>query len=225
MVGRGRRKSTNIAEIRLAALIVLYHDGVDLTTIDPRILAAAKTEARSSCPVFKDIEAGGEAFEAALDAAPFQMPGSAETFLRAYIEPQLAEPENAPQHVYWLTNKPAFHDLRATLPMEWLERFPQMPQEAMQPLFGIASQYRRQEELITLIDRRCGDPLVDSGKDTEDDSANAVVEYSGSSMPCFFGRQIMTTRGRSSRLIRKQSSASKTDLVGCTRRKTTTIRR
>jgi len=165
----GQRKSTNIAEILLAALIVLYRDGVDLTILDPRILAAAKTEATSSYPVFKDSEADGEAFEAALDAALFKEPGSAETFLRAYIEPQLAEPENAPQHVYWLNNKPAFHDLRATLPMEWLERFPQMPQEAMRPLFGMASQYGRREDLIALIDRRCGDPLVDSGKETEED--------------------------------------------------------
>jgi hypothetical protein len=165
----GQRKSTNIADILLAALIVLYREGVDLTTIDPRILAAAKTEATSSCPVFKDSEADGEAFEAALDAVLFKEPGSAETFLRAYIEPQLAEPENAPQRVYWLNNKPAFHDLRATLPMEWLERFPQMPQEAMRPLFGMASQFGRREELIALIDLRCGDPLVDSGKDTEGD--------------------------------------------------------
>lgn len=165
----GQRKSTNIAEILLAALIVLYRDGIDLTTIDPRILAAAKTEARSSYPAFKDSEADGEAFEAALDAALFKETGSAETFLRAYIEPQLAKPENAPQHVYWLNDKPAFHELRATLPMEWLERFPQMPQEEMRQLFGMASKYGRREDLISLIDRRCGDPLVDSGKDTEED--------------------------------------------------------
>ncbi|SFJ70269.1 hypothetical protein SAMN05216304_11234 [Bosea sp. OK403] len=166
----GQSKSTNIAEILLAALIVLYRDGVDLTTLDPRMLAAAKTEATSSYPVFKDSEADGEAFEAALDAALFKESGSAETFLRAYIEPQLAQPENAPQRVYWSDNKPAFHDLRARLPMEWLERFPQMPEEAMRPLFGMASKYGRREDLIALIDRRCGDPLLDSGKNTEDDT-------------------------------------------------------
>ncbi|WP_246232636.1 hypothetical protein [Aurantimonas aggregata] len=117
----------------------------------------------------KDSEADGEAFEAALDAALFKEPGSAETFLRAYIEPQLAEIENAPQHVYWLDEKPAFHDLRPTLPMEWLERFPQISQEAMRPLFGMASRYGRREDLVALIDRRCADPLVDSGKETEQD--------------------------------------------------------
>jgi hypothetical protein len=165
----GQRKSAHIAEILLAALIVLYRDGIDLTTIDQRILAAAKTEARSSYPVFKDSEADGEAFEAALDAALFKKPGSAETFLRAYIEPQLTGPENARQYVYWLDSKPAFHNLRATLPMEWLERFPQMPQEAIRWLFGMASKYGRREDLIALIDRRCSDPLVNSGKGTEED--------------------------------------------------------
>ena len=165
----GQRKSTQIAEILIAALIVVYRDGVDLTTIDPRILAAAKTEVTSSFPVFTDSEADGEAFEAALDAALFKEPGSAEAFLRAYIEPQLAERENAPQHVYWLDNRPAFHELRTTLPMEWLERFPHMPQEAMRTLFGMASKYGRREGLIALIDRGCVHPLVDSSKDTEED--------------------------------------------------------
>jgi hypothetical protein len=163
----GQRKSANIAEILLAAMIVLYRDGVDLTILDPRILAAAKTEAASSYPVFKGSDVEGEEFEAALDAALFKEPGSAEMFLRACIEPQLAEPENMSQRVYWLNNKPAFHDLRSTLPMEWLERFPKMPQEAMQPLFAMASHYGRREDLIALIDRRCGDPLVDSCNETE----------------------------------------------------------
>ncbi len=165
----GQGKSVNIAEILLAALIVLHRDGVDLTTIDPRILAAAKTEATASYPAFKDSDADGQAFEATLDAALFKEPESAETFLRAYIEPQLAEPENARQHVYWLNDTPAFHDLRATLPMGWLERFPQMSHDAMRSLFGMASRYGRRENLIALIDRRCSDPLVDSGEDTEED--------------------------------------------------------
>ena len=53
---------------------------------DPRILAAAKTEA-SSYPTFADGE--DEAFETVLDAALFKEPSSAESFVRSYMEQQL----------------------------------------------------------------------------------------------------------------------------------------
>lgn len=164
--GLGRRERPDIAEVLLAACVVRFRDGENLATIDKRVLAAAKSEA-SSYPAFAKGEE--EEFEAALDAALFADPGSAEAYLRAYMEQQLSATENTPQHVYWLDQKAAFQEFRATLPLEWLERFPRMPAEAARTLLGMAAKYANHDEFVALIDRRLADPVVDSGEDTDDD--------------------------------------------------------
>ena len=161
-----RREGTAIAEVLLAACIVRFRDGERLDTLDPRILAAAKTEA-SSYPALSDAEA--EAFEAALDAALFKDLGATERFVREYLEQQLAATEEVPVHVYWLDQKSAFQHLRATLPLEWLERFPQMPLGAARSLFGMAAKYGNREQLFSVIDSRLADTVVNSGNDTEAD--------------------------------------------------------
>lgn len=162
----GLRNGGAIAEVLLAACIVRFRDGDGLDAIDTRILAAAKTEA-SSYPAFADGEE--VAFEAALDAALFREPGSAETFVRSYLEQQLAATEEVPVNTSWLNHKTAFQYLRGTLPLEWLERFPQMPFEAVRSLFGMAAQYGDREQLLALIDRRLADPVIDSGEDIDAD--------------------------------------------------------
>jgi hypothetical protein len=164
--GLGRRERPDIAEVLFAACVVRFRDGESLDAIDPRILAAAKTEG-SSYPTFVDGEFA--AFEAALDAALFKEPYSAESFIRSYMEQQLTATEDVPVHVYWLDQKSAFQHLRAALPLEWLERFPQMPLEAARSLFSIAAKYGNREELLALIDRRLADPVFESGEDTEAD--------------------------------------------------------
>ena len=134
--------------------------------VDPRILAAVKTETLSY-PKFADGE--DEAFEAALDVVLFKESGSAKSFVRSYVEQRLAATEDVPIREYWLNRKPAFHHLLSSLPLEWLERFPQMPLEAARTLFSMAAKYGNRDELLALIDRRWADAVVDSGKDTEAD--------------------------------------------------------
>ncbi|MER8451701.1 hypothetical protein NKH80_25445 [Mesorhizobium sp. M0904] len=160
----GLRKRPDIAEVLLAACVVLYRDGKDLKEIDPRIVAAAKAEA-SSYPTFAEGEA--EEFEAALDAALFTADGSAEAFVRAYIEPQLVAGENHPQRCYRLDQTRAFQNLRKTLPLEWLERFPQTSFEAASTLFNMASKHGDDSELIALIDKRLADPVIENKEDPE----------------------------------------------------------
>lgn len=162
----GRRERADIALVLLAACVVRFRDGESLTTIDPRILAAAKTEA-SSYPTFINDE--DKIFETALDAALFSDSNSAEMFVRRYIEQELNATENAPTHVYWLNQKPAFQHLATTLPLEWLERFPQMPLEAARSLFSIAAKHADRKEFLELIDRRLADPVADSEENTESD--------------------------------------------------------
>lgn len=160
----GRRERPDIAEVLLAACIVQFRDGESLDAIDPRILAAATTEA-SSYPCFAEGEES--LFEAALDAALFRTPGAAEAFLREYIEAQLTATDEVPIKIYWLNQKPAFQHLRASLPLEWLERFPSLPWEGCRSLFSIAARYGDRNTLIALIDRRLSDPIPDTGADTE----------------------------------------------------------
>ncbi|WP_246688529.1 MULTISPECIES: NACHT domain-containing NTPase [unclassified Mesorhizobium] len=163
----GLRTRVDIAQVLLAACIVRFRDGDRLGGIDARILAAAKTEA-SSYPAFEDGEEA--AFEAALDDALFGEPNSAETFARDYLEQQLTATEEVPVSTSWLNHKSAFQHLRATLPLEWLERFPNMPIEAVRSLFGMAAKFGDREQFLALIDRRLADPAIDSGENTEADN-------------------------------------------------------
>lgn len=163
----GRRHGTSIAEALLAACIVRVRDGGDLDGVDPRILAAAKTEA-SSYPCFSDGEE--IEFEAKLDAALFTQTRSAESFIRDFIEPQLSMTDDAVvSNIHWLDHKSAFQDLRATLPTEWLERFPSMPLDAARSLFSVAAKYADRDALLDLIARRLADPVSDTGQDTPED--------------------------------------------------------
>jgi hypothetical protein len=162
----GRRPGLVIAEVLLAACVVRFRDGESLDAIDPAILACAKTE-MSSYPTFAEGEA--KAFEDALDAALFKSPDAAEVFVRAYLEPQLSAIDDTPTRVDWLDNKSAFQHLRATLPLEWLARYPQMPLDASRSLFGMAAKYGDKEKLAEFIDSRAGDPVSDSGQDTPED--------------------------------------------------------
>ncbi len=152
-------KGNHIAKVLFAACVVLFRDGEDLKEINSRILAAAKTEA-SSYPTFSDGEA--DEFEAAIDAALFTTDGSAEAFVRSYIEPQLSAGENHPQRCCWLDQKPSFQSMRKHLPLEWLDRFPQMSLEAARTLFAIAAKHGNRAELIALIAKRIADPFVEN---------------------------------------------------------------
>jgi hypothetical protein len=167
----GRRQGQTIAEILLAACIVRFRDGESLDAIDPAGLAAAKTE-MSSYPTFTEGEAN--AFEDALDAALFKSPSAAEAFARTYLEQQLSATDDTPACVEWLDTKSAFQHLRATLPLEWLERFPQMPLDAARSLFKIAVRYGDKEELTELIDRRATDSFSDSGQQMPDDKRRSA---------------------------------------------------
>jgi hypothetical protein len=151
----GGGKGTNSAQISLAACLVRYRDGDSLDTIDGPILAAAKTQASFHASF---AEGEQERFETVLDAALFRSPDAAEAFVRSYLEAQLAATEHAPNQVYWLDRYAAFQPLRATLPLEWLERFPQTRLEKTRALFRIAASHASHKDLLALIDRRLTDP-------------------------------------------------------------------
>jgi hypothetical protein len=162
----GRRERPDIAEVILAACVVRFRDGENFNAIDAGILTAAKTE-MASYPTFADGE--GKAFEIALDAVLFKSPDAAEAFVRTYLERQLSATDDTPTRVDWLDNKSAFQHLRATLPLEWLGRFPQMPLDAAHSLFRMAATYGDKKELVGLIDHHASDCVLEIGQDTPKD--------------------------------------------------------
>lgn len=81
--------------------------------------------------------------------------GSAERFLREYIEPQLAQSGYMTADVWLLQRDEAFSHLRPTLSIEWLARFPALAILPMDALFEIAAQYGNRYELNEIIVLRC----------------------------------------------------------------------
>lgn len=81
--------------------------------------------------------------------------GSAERFLREYIEPQLAQSGYMTADVWLLQRDEAFSHLRPTLSIEWLARFPELAILPLDSLFEIAAQYGNRYELNEIIILRC----------------------------------------------------------------------
>jgi len=90
-----------------------------------------------------------------VDSLIFSDAESSETFLRQYLEPQLANPACNHPDVWLLRGDEAFSHLRAKLSIEWLRRFPRLEFSALDSLFEIAAKYGNREYLTQLILERC----------------------------------------------------------------------
>jgi len=179
------QKGTAIAQTLLAHCIVRLRDGKQLDELAPVVLKAAATEV-ASYPTLGD---GGEmeALSAEFDRLVFLQPDGIEEFASQFIEPALTSTENVPTNIEWLENRPAFRPLRTTLPMEWLEKYPSMPYQAMRRLFEMAAKYGNRDPLIELVDRRFADPVPNSGLGSNEDQAAALRHQFWAQNAFFFG--------------------------------------
>ncbi|MEJ6783699.1 hypothetical protein [Aminobacter sp. Piv2-1] len=159
---------SEVAQVLFAHCLIRFRDGAALSDLDPAVLCVAYTES-GSWPVFKDNDAEEAEFDAALEAAVFADPATAGVFVADYIEPALSSTEDKPTNVDWLRRKPTFADFLAEQPLEWLERYPFMPVNAMETLFEMAVLHGDRARLVELIDARFLDPVADSGEDTPQD--------------------------------------------------------
>lgn len=155
------RKGTNIAEVLFAHCLVRFRGNEPLDDLDLNILQAAATEV-SLYPAI-DGEEELNAIEAALHRLVFSEPDSVVAFARAYIEPPLASKDDMRTNIDWLERKQIFQALRETLPLEWLQRYPNMPISAQHSLFAMAAKYGDRKQLEALIDDRFDEPLPDLG--------------------------------------------------------------
>ena len=132
----GKREGTAIATVLHAACLLRWRETGTLENIAPEILKAVKTETSVSSGV-EEVEA--KAFDTELDRLLFADVAAVEEFARDFIEPNLSGEDDAYTFAEWLNYKEPFQELRATLPLEWLQRFPDMPAQAEVTLFRIAA--------------------------------------------------------------------------------------
>ena len=146
-----QRKGTNIAVVLFAHCLVRFRTGESLGELDPAILRAAITELASYPAIDTDDEL--DAIEAELNRLVFSEPGSVREFACTYIEPLLSSMHDTPTNVELLEHKKIFQSLRETLPLEWLQRYPEMPISAQRRLFEMAARRADRKQLEALIDK------------------------------------------------------------------------
>lgn len=97
-----------------------------------------------------------EALQTEIDRLIFPDSGSAEKYLRQYVEPQLAQPCPHPE-IWMLSGEEVFRHSRAKLSIEWLRRFTDLSLNSVDTLFEIAAQYGDLDDLKEIIAERCSE--------------------------------------------------------------------
>ena len=109
------------------------------------------------------------ALTAEVDRQIFTKSTSAESFLRDYVEPQLAHSGCMHPEVWLLSGEEVFSHLRTRLSIEWLRRFPVLKPAPLNSLFEIAAQHGSRDELKQLIAERCARVMSDNPTRTDNE--------------------------------------------------------
>ncbi|WP_127145416.1 hypothetical protein [Pelagibacterium montanilacus] len=155
-----------------------------MSELDPAVLGAAYTEA-GPWPAFEGNDTEEEAFNSALEAVVFADSEAPDLYVAEYIEPALSSSHETPTNIDWLKRKAPFARFLPALPLDWLERYPQMPRHAREALFELAVVHGDRRRVVRLIDARFADPIADSGGNTPEDQY-AVQRHRFWTMQCFF---------------------------------------
>lgn len=162
-----KSKYLEIEIVLAAACLETFRATGSLETVKPHMLAAFRTSASTHYHAVESEELGVLMAEA--DRLLFPKVEDAEKFVREYIEPQLGI-ENCPHpQVNWLKYQDAFKPLQEMLPIEWLQRFPNIMLHAQSELFEMAAQYGNRPELEAIIEQRCTDLMSESLGQRDDD--------------------------------------------------------
>src|SRR5690606_22965126 len=87
------------------------------------------------------------------------------TFAREFLEPVISDAGERHANVSWLAYKEEFRPLLKTLPLAWMQRFPDMNLETLRSLFDLAAEHGDRAKLNELIERRYADlPPVEAGE-------------------------------------------------------------
>lgn len=146
-------KSLNLEFILYAACLeILKRDGA-LNSVSAEILTALRTNLSTYWLGVNSDDR--DRLKQEVDRCLFSNPADAENFLRKYIEPQLACMECKSAQVNWLADDETFKFLQTTLPLEWLEGFPDMNFSAQKELLKLAIQFGDREKLKEIVQQYC----------------------------------------------------------------------
>ena len=153
--------------ILYAACLEIMRIKGNLEEVDLRLLRALRTNIRMGYSAVSSEER--DALLKEVDRLIFTNSGSAEDFLRQYLEPQLAHPGHVHPEVWLLGSDQIFKHLCATLSIEWLKRFGQLELDPLNKLFEIAAQYGNRDDLKEIIAERCAELMSDWPNRTENE--------------------------------------------------------
>ncbi len=145
--------------ILYAACLEIMRVKGNLEGVDLRLLKALRTNIRMSYNAVLQEER--DALKTEVDRLIFTDSTSAENFLRQYVEPQLTQPGCTHPQVRLLVDENVFSHLRATLSIEWLQRFCELDLGTLNTLFEIAAQYGNRDDLKEIIAERCAEFMSD----------------------------------------------------------------
>ncbi|MEP1059710.1 MULTISPECIES: hypothetical protein [Cyanophyceae] len=137
-----------------ACLEIMRVEG-NLEGVNLRLLKALRTNIRTHYNAVSQAER--DALKTEVDRLIFSNKTSAENFLRQYVEPQLAQSGCAHSEVWLLDSEKVFSHLRATLSIEWLQRFRELELWPLNTLFEIAAQSGNRDDLKEIIAERCAE--------------------------------------------------------------------
>ena len=144
--------------ILYAACLEIMRDQGNLEGVDLRLLRALRTHMSMS---YKAVPAEErDALLKEVDCFIFSSSSSTEYFLRQYVEPQLAYSGCVHPEVWLLDNEKVSSHLRATLSIEWLERFRELELGSLNKLFRVAAQYGNRDDLKEIIAERCTELML-----------------------------------------------------------------
>ncbi|VVM70711.1 NACHT domain-containing protein [Pseudomonas fluorescens] len=145
--------------ILYAACIEILQDKGNLEGINLSLLRALRTNINIHFDAISEKD--HEALKREVDRLVFPDTASAESFLRQYVEPQLAKPGCSNPEIWLLHGDDIFSHSRATISIEWLGRFRELALSPLNTLFEIAAQYGNRAELQKIIEIRCEEFLTD----------------------------------------------------------------
>ena len=138
-------------QIFLAGALAEYRATGSLDAVAPEVLAAILPDT-GGCETYAEGE--HEAFHAEVQRQVQFSPEESEAYARAYLEPSL-EAVSGFCDLHILHRERVLNHLRATLPLEWLQRFPELPIQTLEPLFDMAASFGDRDALLVLVRDRC----------------------------------------------------------------------
>lgn len=148
-------QSLKVETILYAACIEIMRVKGNLDTVDGRLLAALRTHINMGYSEISNEER--DLLRTEVDRLIFPDPVKAESFIRQYLEPQLAHKKCNNTELWLLKRDGIFSHLRASLSIEWLQNYPELTLSTLSELFDIAAQYGDRTDLNEIIASRCSE--------------------------------------------------------------------